>query len=78
MTTATIRNTVHNDSVRPGSTRPHGIERLAVQFGLALVKWGQVRAERASVSRDRHAAMLDTEHAIEQRERAAHRYGIAG
>jgi len=71
MTTASIRTSVHE------SVRPHGIERLAVQFGLALVNWGRVRAERTAVSRDRHATMLRTQQLMERREHEARRYGFA-
>jgi hypothetical protein len=71
MTTASIRTTVHE------SVRPHGIERLAVQFGLALVHWGRVRAERSAVTRDQHVAMLHAQRAIDRREHESRRYGIA-
>ncbi len=59
------------------SIRTGGIDRLMVRFGLALVKWGRVRASRAATSNDRQAALLANEHVIAERERAAHRYGIA-
>ena len=59
------------------ATLPSGIDGLVVRFGQALVKWGRVRAERAATSSDRQAALLATEHTIAERERAAHRYGIA-
>ena len=59
------------------ATLPSGIDGLAVRFGQALVKWGRVRAERAAISRDQHSVRLDTEHTIEAREHASHRYGIA-
>jgi hypothetical protein len=69
MTTASIRTISTH-------TRPSGIEALAVQLGLALVKWGRVRADRAAVAPERHADLVGTQQGIAEREHAAHRYGI--
>lgn len=67
MSTASIRTIQH---------RTHGVERVAVTLGLALVRWGQVRAERTSVPRDEHARRIQAERALEARLHATHRYGI--
>lgn len=68
MTTASIR--------RVPAGRSHGIDRLAVSVGTALVRWGRVRAARAAVSHDDHARRLEVERTIAAREHAVQRYGI--
>lgn len=74
MTTASMSG----ESLRCEPARPRGIERLAVEFGLAMVAWGRARTERADASRGRRAALLREHAAAEAREHAARRYGIAG
>jgi hypothetical protein len=68
MTTASIRTIQH---------RTHGVERLAVTLGLALVRWGQVHAERTAIAPDEHARRITLQRALAERDRATHRYGIA-
>jgi len=67
MTTASIRTIAH---------QAHGVERLALSVGLALVSWGRVRAERAAISRDEHARRIQLARATASREHATHRFGI--
>ena len=68
MTTASIYTIAH---------RAHGVERLALTLGLALVRWGRVRVERSAISHDEHARRIELERATAAREQAAQRYGIA-
>jgi hypothetical protein len=68
MTTASINTIAH---------RAHGIERLALTLGLALVRWGRVRVERTALSHDEHARRIELARASTEREHAIHRYGIA-
>jgi len=68
MTTASINTIAH---------RAHGVERLALTVGLALVRWGRVRVERTAISRDEHARRVELDRAAAVREQATHRYGIA-
>lgn len=68
MTTASIRTIAH---------QAHGVERLALSLGLALVTWGRVRAERSAISRDEHARRIELARANSGRAHALHRYGIA-
>ena len=68
MTTASINTIAH---------RAHGVERLALTLGLALVRWGRVRVERTALSHDEHARRIELARASTERERATHRFGIA-
>jgi hypothetical protein len=68
MSTASIRTIQH---------RAHGVERLAVTVGLALVRWGQLRTERTAVGREEQARRLELQRSIDERERTIHRFGIA-
>ena len=68
MTTASIRTIAH---------QAHGVERLALSVGLALVTWGRLRAERTAISHDDHTRRIELERATAGREQATHRYGIA-
>ena len=68
MTTASIRTIAH---------QAHGIERVALSVGLALVSWGRVRAERTAISRDEHARRIQLARDNATREHSAHRFGIA-
>ena len=68
MTTASIRTIAH---------QAHGIERLALSIGLALVSWGRVRAERTAISRDEHTRRIELASGNTCREHTRHRYGIA-
>lgn len=54
-----------------------GVDGLAVRLGLALAKWGRIRAERSTVDHERAASRLRTDNTVADRERNAHRYGIA-
>jgi hypothetical protein len=54
-----------------------GVDGLAVRLGLALAKWGQVRAERAAVDHEQAATRLRIDNTVAERERNSHRYGIA-
>ena len=68
MTTASINTIAH---------RAHGVERLALTLGLALVRWGRVRVERTALSHDEHSRRIELARASTEREHAIHRYGIA-
>jgi hypothetical protein len=68
MTTASIRTIAH---------QAHGLERLALSVGLALVNWGRVRAERTAISRDEHARRIELARSTTSREHTVRRYGIA-
>ena len=68
MATASIRTIAH---------QAHGVERLALSVGLALVTWGRLRAERTAISHDEHARRIELDRAAAVREQATHRYGIA-
>ncbi len=68
MTTASINTIAH---------RAHGVERLALILGLALVRWGRVRVERAAISHDDQARRIELDRAAAEREQATRRYGIA-
>lgn len=59
------------------SDRLSGVDALAVRLGLALAKWGRVRAERGTIDHERAASRIRTDNTVADRERAAHRYGIA-
>ncbi len=67
MTTASIRTITH---------QTHGVDRVALSVGLALVTWGRTRAERTAVSRDEHRRRVELERSIASREHATLRYGI--
>ncbi len=69
MTTASIR------TIPAGQA--HGIERLALAVGSALIRWGRVRAERTAISHDEHARRVELDRAAARREQSARRYGIA-
>ena len=68
MTTASISTIAH---------QAHGVERLALTIGLALVSWGRVRVERTALSHDEHTRRIELERATAGREHALHRFGIA-
>ena len=68
MTTASINTIAH---------RAHGVERVALTIGLALVRWGRVRVERTAISHDDQARRLELDRVVAVREQSTHRYGIA-
>lgn len=63
-------------SIRTIPTQPHGLERIAVRVGLALVRWGHVRTERAAVSHAEHGRRVALERSLAEREQSTRRYGI--
>lgn len=49
------------DFVRP---RPHGVSKLAMRFGAALVKWGRDRSLREVLTHEEQARRIETEAAM--------------
>ena len=69
MTTATV-STVQVSSAPSGL---HGIDRIALRFGTALVRWAGRRAERSALTPERRDHRITLERLELDRAAAAHR-----
>jgi len=70
MTTASI------STIARQAHQAHGVERLALSVGLALVTWGRGRAERTAISHDEHTRRIELDRATAGREHSVRRFGI--
>ena len=66
--TATAGFTTRTTRTTARRARPHGLDRLVMRLSLSALLWARRRADRAAMTPEQHARVVDAAAALQRRE----------